>query len=76
MTPIVKLLRLTDGDSPSASKIQYHMFEVHQRLKKVDLRFLGEEEEEDMRQELVAIHRARWDYGFTAVQGAGYMLDP
>jgi hypothetical protein len=76
MTPIVKVLRLTDSDSPSASKIQYHMFEVQERLKKVDLSFMGDAEEADMRQELVAIHRARWDYGFTAVQGAGYMLDP
>jgi hypothetical protein len=75
MTPIVKVLRLADSDSPSASKIQYHMFETQEVLKKVNLSFLGPDED-DMKQELVAIHRARWDYGFTAVQGAGYILDP
>jgi hypothetical protein len=76
MTPIVKVLRLTDSDSPSASKIQYHMFEVQEALKKVDLGFLEEDEVDEVKQELVAIHRGRWDYGFTPVQGAGYLLDP
>jgi hypothetical protein len=30
----------------------------------------------ELLQELVAIHRRRWDYAFTAVQGAGHLLDP
>jgi hypothetical protein len=28
MTPIAKVLRLADSDNPTASKIQYHMYEV------------------------------------------------
>jgi hypothetical protein len=30
----------------------------------------------ELLQELIAVFRARWDYGFNIVQGTGYLLDP
>ncbi|KAK3289461.1 hypothetical protein CYMTET_3111 [Cymbomonas tetramitiformis] len=51
MEPIVALLRLTDSDLPTASKVQYHMFEVQEKLKGLDC------VDDDLKQELVAIHR-------------------
>jgi hypothetical protein len=77
MSPVASLLRLADSDAPTASKIQYLQYEVQEQLKAVDLSFLEDEDEaEDIRQELVSIHRGRWDYSFTPVQGTGYLLDP
>ncbi|KAK3249997.1 hypothetical protein CYMTET_40602 [Cymbomonas tetramitiformis] len=81
LTPIVKLLRLADSDRPSASKIQYHKFEVQEILKGLTCPDPapweeGEYEWDEMLQEIVAIHRYRWDYGYTIVQGTGYLLDP
>ena len=70
MKPIAKLLRLTDSDAPTASKVPYHMFEVQEQLKQVDVG------DADLTQEIIAIHRNRWDYMFTIVQYAGYLLDP
>jgi hypothetical protein len=77
MSPVASLLRLADSDAPTASKIQYLQYEVQEQLKAIDLAFLGDEDEaDDIRQELVSIHRARWDYSFGPLQGAGYLLDP
>eukprot|EP00959_Pyramimonas_sp_CCMP1952_P120365 2516899-Pyramimonas_sp.AAC.1 len=70
MKPIAKLLRLTDSDAPTASKVPYHMFEVQERLKQIDVG------DADLTQEIIAIHRNRWDYMFTIIQYAGYLLDP
>eukprot|EP00976_Prorocentrum_cordatum_P010033 201144-Prorocentrum_minimum.AAC.1 len=46
------------------------MFEVQEQLKQVDVG------DADLTQEIIAIHRNRWDYMFTIVQYAGYLLDP
>ncbi|KAK3280371.1 hypothetical protein CYMTET_11784 [Cymbomonas tetramitiformis] len=81
LKPIVMLLRLADSDRPSASKIQYHKFEVQETLKALkkpepEPWAAGEYDWDDMLQEIIAIHRYRWDYGYTIVQGTGYLLDP
>ncbi|KAK3258521.1 hypothetical protein CYMTET_32435 [Cymbomonas tetramitiformis] len=82
MRPVVSLLRFSDSDAPTASKIQYMKFQVQEQLKAI--RVLpgnipwedGEHCWSDIQQELISIHRYRWDYGFTCVQGTGYLLDP
>ncbi|KAK3235078.1 hypothetical protein CYMTET_54702 [Cymbomonas tetramitiformis] len=81
LKPIVMLLRLADSDRPYASKIQYHKFEVREKLKALTVPepapwAEGEYDWDEMLQEIVAIHRYRWDYGYTIVQGTGYLLDP
>ncbi|KAK3266231.1 hypothetical protein CYMTET_25132 [Cymbomonas tetramitiformis] len=75
------MLRLADSDRPSASKMQYHKFEVQETLKALKTPepepwAAGEYDWDDMLQEIIAIHRYRWDYGYTIVQGTGYLLDP
>ncbi|KAK3258904.1 hypothetical protein CYMTET_32073 [Cymbomonas tetramitiformis] len=82
MRPVVLLLRLTDNNGPTASKVQYHKFEVQEKLKVVtfdDANPPWDNDEYDleaMKQEIVSIHRHRWDYGYTATQSTGYLLDP
>ncbi|KAK3276743.1 hypothetical protein CYMTET_15209 [Cymbomonas tetramitiformis] len=82
MDPVVKLLRFSDSDGPTASKMQYCKFQVQEKLKALTLTEAETPWEEgahswpDIQQELVAIHRHRWDYGYTILQGAEYLLDP
>eukprot|EP00854_Cymbomonas_tetramitiformis_P011818 gene11818-13951_t len=82
MRPVVLLLRLTDNNGPTASKVQYHKFEVQEKLKVVTFDAADppwdndEYDLEAMKQEIVSIHRHRWDYGYTATQSTGYLLDP
>ncbi|KAK3247196.1 hypothetical protein CYMTET_43297 [Cymbomonas tetramitiformis] len=82
MSPVAKLLRFADADAPTASKIQYLKFEVQEQLKaiKPDPACIpwdeGEYDWDEIQQEMVSIHRYRWDYGYTCIQGVGYLLDP
>ncbi|KAK3237348.1 hypothetical protein CYMTET_52571 [Cymbomonas tetramitiformis] len=59
------LLRLTDSNRPTASKVQYHKFEVQEKLKVVTFDAADppwdndEYDLEAMKQEIVSIHRYR-----------------
>ncbi|KAK3270438.1 hypothetical protein CYMTET_10132 [Cymbomonas tetramitiformis] len=82
MNPVCALLRLGDSDKPVASKIQYSKFQVQEKLKAVAIT-PGEEPWDadshsfhEIQQEVIAIHRHRWDYGYSDIQGCGYLLDP
>eukprot|EP00854_Cymbomonas_tetramitiformis_P024578 gene24578-29892_t len=76
------LLETADADAPTASKIQYLKFQVQEQLKAVqpeEGNVPWEEGEHDwsaIQQEIISIHRYRWDYGYTCLQGTGYLLDP
>ncbi|KAK3239741.1 hypothetical protein CYMTET_50351 [Cymbomonas tetramitiformis] len=85
LQPVVLLLRFSDSDLPTASKIQYHKFEVQEALKAVaidpenppwDMDAEEAPSPEALKQEIISIHRYRWDYGYTILQGTGYLLDP
>ena len=80
MTPIVKLLRLTDSTAPTASKIYYNMYRIQQLVKEAEpslcayLDDIDEAKEEVI--EMVRLVCYRWDYGYTPIQGVGFLLDP
>ncbi|KAK3251672.1 hypothetical protein CYMTET_38995 [Cymbomonas tetramitiformis] len=82
LRPVILLLRLSDSDKATASKIQYAKYEVQENLKSIqpDPENMpwsdGEYDWSTMQQEIISIHRYRWDYGYTIVQGTGYLLDP
>ena len=76
MSPTAALIRMTDSDRPTASKVHYNQFIIQEDLQKMDFSFLGEDEARCTRQTVICIHLARWDYGFSPIQGAGYLLDP
>jgi hypothetical protein len=69
MRPIARLLTFCDSDTPTMSKVHYNMFLVQEAIEALTM-------PADMKKEILGMLRARWDYGFTAVQGAGYVLDP
>jgi hypothetical protein len=70
MSPLVKILRLGDNDAPCDSKIHFHMFECQEVRKGIDV---GDPE---LLQDIVSIHRYRWDYMYSIIMCAGYLLDP
>ncbi|KAK3273420.1 hypothetical protein CYMTET_18338 [Cymbomonas tetramitiformis] len=83
LQPIVMCtIRVFDSDRPTASKIQYTKYQVQEKLKTVTVEVGKEPWAEDeydwdeIMHEVIAIHRYRWDYGYTIVQGTRYLLDP
>ena len=69
MEPIAKLLTYCDSDLPTMSKVHYGWFIMQEKVAQLPL-------PARVKSEIAALLRARWDYGFSAVQGAGYVLDP
>ena len=69
MEPIARLLTYCDSDLPTMSKVHYSMFLVQEAVEALDI-------SAGLKKELLALLRARWDYGFSPLQGAGYVLDP
>jgi hypothetical protein len=69
MSPIARLLTYCDGGAPTMSKVHYTMFQVHEKIKGIDM-------DEDMKEDIITLVGARWDYGFNAIQDAGFVLDP
>ena len=67
MTPIVKLLRLCDGEEPAMGKIYHRMFDVIEKTKKSDVTWAP-----------TALEKieTRWEYLHSFMHGAGYALDP
>ena len=70
--PITGRIRLGDGDAPTASKMKYTECAVQEKLKKATDALDGG----PLQQEIISIHYYRWDYGYTILQGVGYLLDP
>ena len=69
MEPIAKLLTFCDSDLPTMSKVHYGWFMVQEKVAQLPL-------PARVKSDIASLIRARWDYGFSAVQGAGYVLDP
>ena len=67
MTPIVKLLRLCDGEKPAMGKIYDKMFMISQRLEESSISWAPKAKE---------AFDKRWEYLHSFMHGAGYALDP
>ena len=67
MTPVVKLLRLMDGEKPAMGKIYDRMFMIGQRIEKSSVSW---------KDKAAKIHTDRWEYLHSPFHAAGYALDP
>ena len=67
MTPIVKLLRLMDGEKPAMGKVYDRMFMIGQKIDKSDV---------EWKEEAAKMHAERWEYLHSEFHAAGYALDP
>ena len=70
LKPMAKLLRFMEQDAPTASKVYQAWFMVQEAIEQL------EGLPTDLKDSIIALIRYRWDYGFTIIQGAGYVLDP
>ena len=67
MTPVVKLLRLMDGEEPATGKIDDRMFMIGEKIEASDVSWKAK---------AVKIHAERWEYLHSEMHAAGYALDP
>lgn len=67
MVPIVKLLRLTDGEMPAMGKIYDRMFMIGQKI---------DESKVSWKDKAAKIHADRWEYLHSFMHAAGYGFDP
>ena len=76
MSPVYGYIRLTDSDAPTSSKIYYQNFKVQEEIKEVKFPWMTEDDALATSQLAEQIHLARWNYGYSDIHGAGYLLDP
>ena len=67
MTPVVKLLRLMDGEKPAMGKVYDRMFMIGQKID--DRNFAW-------KSAAAKIYAVRWEYLHSEMHAAGYALDP
>ena len=67
MTPIVKLLRLMDGEKPAMGKVYDRMCIIGAKM---------EERDFSWKAKAIKIHSDRWEYIHSPMHAAGYALDP
>ena len=67
MTPVVKLLRLMDGEKPAMGKVYDRMYMIGQRIESSDVSWKAK---------AAKIHSDRWEYLHSEMHAAGYALDP
>jgi hypothetical protein len=67
MVPIVKLLRLMDGEKAAMGKIYDRMYMVGQKI---------DESTVSWKKEAAKVHAERWEYLHSEFHAAGYALDP
>eukprot|EP00966_Prymnesium_polylepis_P115918 2679387-Prymnesium_polylepis.1 len=67
MTPIVKLLRLCDGEKPAMGKVYDRMFLVKDKVEKSTVSWAPK---------AVKLVEARWEYLHSFMHAAGYAFDP
>ena len=67
MTPLVKLLRLMDGERPAMGKIYDRMFVLKEKI---------EASVVSWKDKAAKIHSDRWEYVHSEFHAAGYALDP
>ena len=67
MTPIVKLLRLMDGEKPAMGKVYDRMFMIGNKIDASSVSWKAE---------AAKIHVDRWEYLHSDMHAAGYALDP
>ena len=66
-TPVVKLLRLADGEMPAMGKMYDRMFMIGEKIEKSDVSWKDKAKK---------IHEERWEYLHSFMHAAGYGLDP
>lgn len=69
--PILKLLRSLVGTKPVLGKVYYRMFMVQQRLERLKAKNAA-----PWVDDMISIHKYRWDYLHSDVHAAAYALDP
>lgn len=67
MTPVVKLLRLCDGEKPAMGKVYDRMFLLQERVKKMSVSWA---------KDAARIIASRWEYLHSDMHAAGYAFDP
>jgi hypothetical protein len=67
MTPVVKLLRLMDGEKPAMGKIYDRMFLIGQKIEKSTVSW---------KDKAAKVHSERWEYLHSEFHAAGYAMDP
>jgi hypothetical protein len=67
MTPVVKLLRLCDGEMPAMGKIYARMFDLVERTKTMKVAWAND---------AAKLISSRWEYLHSHMHAAGYALDP
>ena len=67
--PVVKLLRMLDGNTCCMSKVYDRMFMIGQRIESLELKV-------PWFKELAEIHSDRWEYLHSPMHAAAYALDP
>jgi hypothetical protein len=65
-----KLLRFMEQDAPTASKVYHAWFLVQSAIEEM------EGLPADLKKDILGCIAYRWDYGYTMIHGAGYVLDP
>ena len=70
MKPIAKLLRFMEQDAPTASKVYQAWYLVQTAIEEM------EGLPADLKKDILDCIAYRWDYGYTMIHGAGYVLDP
>jgi hypothetical protein len=70
LKPMSKLLRFMEQDAPTASKVYHAWFLVQSAIEEMDGL------PADLKEEILAHVRRRWDYGYCCLHGVGYILDP
>jgi hypothetical protein len=68
-TPIVKLLRVADGDAPSTSKVHWYAWKISDSIGDSTL-------PASLKAAVLAIWQRRWGQLDSPLHGAGYCLDP
>ena len=70
MKPMERLLRFMEQDAPTSSKVYHAWFQVQDTIEAM------EGLPAELKSDIIAAVGRRWDYGYTMLHGAGYMLDP
>lgn len=67
--PLIKLLRMLDGNKPVIGKIYHRMFTIGERLESMSSRV-------PWAADMQRLHASRWEYLHSPMHAAAYALDP
>ena len=70
LAPMLKLLRFMEQDAPTSSKVYHAWFQVQEAVAAL------EGIPAELQKAIIEAIGYRWDYGYSMLHGAGYLLDP